>query len=81
MADITMCTNRVCSIRATCRRYLAHPSHWQSRFAANPKGGPDCSEHWLVDVNAEARAGRPANVRTLFEVDAEIDANRALGVL
>lgn len=47
MADITLCTNKTCQLRGTCKRYLQVPDpHWQSYADFKPDGNGDCEHYW-----------------------------------
>lgn len=47
MADITICTDELCSRRFSCYRFTAPVNPWrQSYFAESPRKGEECTEYW-----------------------------------
>lgn len=56
MADITLCTNKLCPLAGNCKRILAIPSDWQSyalfqyRITFN---GAECDHYWTVAVTVK----------------------------
>lgn len=61
MADITMCTNKLCPLSGTCYRALAVPNqHWQSYASFYVKAGIngyECDEY----ITCEGRRIQASN--------------------
>lgn len=59
MPDIAMCQQRECPLKASCYRYRAVPSEWQSYMERDPK---TCKDYWPIE-------DRPT--RTMEEIENE----------
>jgi len=61
MADITMCTNKLCPNSGSCYRITAKPSErWQSKAAFEYKigvNGVDC-DHYIQNYTTETTGNR-----------------------
>ena len=65
MADITMCDNQECRFRATCYRFRAIPSDYQSYaiFNEGESDNPDevTCEHYIEFINHTRQADKAVN--------------------
>ncbi len=52
MVDISMCSNKDCSLSAKCYRFMAIPSDWQSFNVFEPvkkMSGWSCGNFWPIE--------------------------------